>query len=648
MRKRRRIDDEQDQQILIDLSFETDVVPENDENDDIQIELSSAQKNEDGTNEELVLSAEENVQKKRNKFQWSIDSEWDDIDKALDYLEDQGFVNYDYSDLKCGLKFYYRCKLVPKRRKLWCSKRHTLYLPSNNSKILILRTEFDHDHEKLLENSIRPPSDEIEAFIKDLFECGTTKVSDIIRNLDYAREKKGLFKSENNPGKRQIEYMLKKFRKTQAPTMVKLGDMTKWCNQNNEKPSDDNEAFVIASEFSTFDENLGFRFAFSTLLLLNILSKCKTICIDATYKLNWLGFPLIVLGTVDRAKHFHPLIYACASHERTLDYEFIFSCVKNAIKTHINKDFEPETLIADGADAIHNAFCNIFESALLIVMCYAHVIRNCRKRPFTCKNNKHLILEDIRSMQLAPNRPTFDMMTKLFCKKWEHVESDFVAYFKKEWLGAHCNWFEGAADYTPSTNNGLESHNATIKKKITLRRRLPMSEFLVSMKAMTADISQSFSQNNRVMATEPDVAKQTFENAIIMVTNNFKAFKAKQKGNSNISIFSVPSSKCADENATEAYYKTLVKTTWDSFDEFIVHGFQQFYIVHFSSTGWKTESTCTCAAFFKQHICKHIVAIGIRLNIIEPPSTANPVRLAATKRKPGRPKGTAKALQIQQ
>lgn len=31
---------------------------------------------------------------------------------------------------------------------------------------------------------------------------------------------------------------------------------------------------------------------------------------------------------------------------------------------------------------------------------------------------------------------------------------------KNEWFGAHCNWFEGAALDTPSTNNSLEAFNA--------------------------------------------------------------------------------------------------------------------------------------------------------------------------------------------
>lgn len=130
-------------------------------------------------------------------------------------------------------------------------------------------------------------------------------------------------------------------------------------------------------------------------------------------------------------------------------------------------------------------------------------------------------------IQQAPNRPTFKMMTKLFCEKWESVEPDFITYFQKECLSAHCNWYEGAADYTPSTNNGLESHNATIKKRITLRRRLPMNEFLISMKQMTADVSKSFSDLKRELAIEPYIKKQIFENAMLMVKENFQSFKAK-------------------------------------------------------------------------------------------------------------------------
>lgn len=621
--------------VLFDFSFETP-----DENPEIEIVTIS------NPNEDVESVTEAPIPKKpRNRFKWQIHSEWDDLDAALDFLESEGFVIYDHSDLKCGFKFYFRCKLIPKERKVWCALRYTLFLPSNNMKIIILRNQHEHDHDKLLEGCVRPLSDELIGFIEELFECGTEGSADVLRHIDFKRTKYGLFDSEPNPKTYQIEYLLKKFRKSKVPQMIKLGDLAEWCENNQELPNDVNQAFVIDYEVSPIDEELSFRFTVSTPLLLKKLSTLKTICIDATYKLNYHGFPLMVLGTVDRTKRFHPLAYACCSNERTYDYSFIFRSVKSAIKKHFNEEFEPDTIIADGADPIRNAFYLEFESAQLDIMCYAHVIRNCRKWPFSSKNNKQLIMDDIYQMQLAPNRPTFNMMSKLFCEKWKDIEPDFVAYFKKEWLGPHCNWFEGAAIYTASTNNGQEGHNAVIKRKITLRRRLPMNEFLRCMAQMAKDVSTQFFKNERALATEPNLNKELFESAAIMVVQNFKSFKAKQPQNANFSIYSIPSSACVD--SSEKYYKTLVKASWDSFDAYIIHGFQQFYITKFSSDNWKTESTCTCASFFKQHICKHIVAIGVRLNIVNLPQSANPTRLAATRRKPGRPKRTTTALNLQ-
>lgn len=622
----------------MDLSFESN-------NDDItnddNIEVQIAQTISTGENATVNVVSE--GKKVRNTFNWRILSEYDKLDDALDFLERENFVCYDCSDLKSGQKFYFRCKKIPKERKVWCAQRYTLFLPSNNTKSQILTNQYQHDHEKLLEGCKVPPSDEMKEFITDLFKTGTTKIADVIRHTDYARSKHNLFTSEANPGKRQIEYMLKKFRDAEAPATINLGDMIEWLDKHREYPSDENCAFVIGSESSSLGEDLSFGFAFSTPLLLKLLMDCKTICIDATYKLNWLGFPLMVLGTVDRAKKFHPLVYACCSHERTLDYTFIFECVKESIKKHFSKQFEPEKLIADAADAIRNAFYDSYESAQLDIMCYAHVIRNCMKRPFASKANKPLILDDIRKMQLAPNKQTFKMMSNLFCKKWRVIECDFVTYFEREWLGPHCNWFEGAADYTPSTNNGQESHNATIKKKITLRRRLPMNQFLVTMRDMTSDISKEFAKKERYLATEPTIQRETYENATRLIVQNFKSFKAKNSCGS-VYTYSVPSSGCAVENATETYYKTLVRTIWKSFDEFIIHGYQQFYIVQYSQGNWKTQSTCTCAAFFKQHMCKHIIAIGIRHHALEIPASSNPTRLMPIRRKPGRPKNTTYAL----
>lgn len=270
-------------------------------------------------------------------------------------------------------------------------------------------------------------------------------------------------------------------------------------------------------------------------------------------------------------------------------------------------------------------------------MCYAHVIRNRRKRPFSSKNNKPLILDDIRKMQLAPSRKVFDDMTQMFKNKWYELENNFVDYFEKEWLGPHSNWFEGASHYTPSTNNALESHNATIKRKVTFRRKLPLNEFLNAMLAMTAGISIQFTENKRIVAM-----REYFMRAAEMNQRKFMAFKADTKAGGK-EVFVFPSENCSQENANSKYYRHIMKRDWNSFDEYINYGYQMFWMAHISRDNWKMQSSCTCPVFFKQYMCKHIVALAIQENLVSCPETADRM-LPAAKRGPVQSKNASKSL----
>lgn len=72
-----------------------------------------------------------------------------------------------------------------------------------------------------------------------------------------------------------------------------------------------------------------------------------------------------------------------------------------------------------------------------------------------------------------------------------------------------------------------------------------------------------------------------------------------------------------------------------------------FWVVHLSTVAWDQESTCTCPAFFKKHICKHIVALAMREKLLTYNDENNPTVIAAVRRKPGRVKYAAKALAFQ-
>lgn len=614
------------QQILPHFSFEED--------DALEISMSN-----DFAAEEIDIETVPNEKKKRNKFVWVTEATYDDLEEAIEHINEKGFVLHNDSSLKCGQKFHFRCKTVPKAKRPWCDKQYSLFLPSDSVQCIVQHTNLPHNCHELMKNVKKRLSDEMKEYIKTLFEKGTQQCQSVLNHISAEKEN-GKFPNDELPRKRQIEYLLGEFKNEKVKPLFKLGDLIDWCNSNSVFPNKDDSVFVLAHECSALGDKMKFRFVLSTPELLNKAIQLETLCIDATYKLNWHGFPLIVLGTVDRTKRFHPLAYACVTNETTSDYEFVFESFRNAVEQYYEVKFEPKILIADGADAIRNAFYNTFPSAELDVMCFAHVIRNIRKRPFANKLNKQLILDDIRKAQLAPNRNAFVMMTQLICKKWSESEPEVVEYFKKEWLGTHCNWFEGAANYTPSTNNALESHNAVIKRTVTLRRRLPLNQFLNCMCTLLADISRQFISGERSIELEPAVKKNLLQEAALLEQNRFKAFKAK----ASTPTYIVPSSTCPPELAKVSYYTALTAKSWESFDTFICHGYQLFWIVEISPTAWKTESRCTCPAFFKQNICKHIVALAMRENILKYNDSFNPTLISAVHKKSGRPKNAVKAL----
>jgi hypothetical protein len=96
--------------------------------------------------------------------------------------------------------------------------------------------------------------------------------------------------------------------------------------------------------------------------LLQIAKKSALIQADATYKLNYNNFPLLVTGTSDKARVFHPYGISLCTTEKAEDYFFLFDTLKNSLKALFNYDYAPAVLLSDTAEAIHNGFKSCFPS----------------------------------------------------------------------------------------------------------------------------------------------------------------------------------------------------------------------------------------------------------------------------------------------
>lgn len=142
---------------------------------------------------------------------------------------------------------------------------------------------------------------------------------------------------------------------------------------------------------------------------------------------------------------------------------------------------------------------------------------------------------------------------------------------------------------------------------------------------------------------EPHISRDILIRAAEMDCNGFTAFKAKTKTSGRL-VYVIPRSDCPEEKSNYEFYQMLSKKEWQSFDQYIKYGFQLFWLVQFDSVDWNIKSRCTCPVFFKENVCKHLIAIALKQRVIECPQIANPLLIAPRKQQ-GRPKNATKSLQ---
>lgn len=74
------------------------------------------------------------------------------------------------------------------------------------------------------------------------------------------------------------------------------------------------------------------------------------------------------------------------------------------------------------------------------------------------------IEKDLRTIHEITDKELFPLGISYFEKKWKTSYPDFIAYFKSQWVENMPGWYLGFVEGSPSTNNGAEGKNGTIKK----------------------------------------------------------------------------------------------------------------------------------------------------------------------------------------
>lgn len=539
-----------------------------------------------------------------------------------------------------GRRVEYRCTAA-KYRVDECPAAIYLLYHATTSSVSLYETQCEHANH--CTDPSRGLSTAMKLFIQEKYNDGITKPLAI---LNLIRQRKMV-----EPPKAQLVNYLKTIRQQKyGPPSISATDLRTRCQEMASIPNDADEPFVLAHHIdadSQLAEDQDLKIVFTTKRLLSIAEKSRTIQADATYKLLWQGYPVIIMGTSDIDNVFHPYVLAVTKGETVADFSFVFRALHQ-----YNLEWKPNILLADACTAITNAFVAIFGVPEVRIMCHFHMLQNVEKylKPLQTRTRLDLKL-DIRALQTCADEETFMKASDLFLAKWRKKNDvcikTFVDYFEGEWLRKNAAWYEGAARGCPSTNNGLEATNSWVKRNHTLRERLPVGQFVNSITDLVRQWSERrdpTSANCVQFAEVVTVPLKVWTSAYSWATEN-KDVLQRPHSTPGCTEYLLPSSTMKNKLTTKVlqqYEKKHLK--WKSFDEFKEYNYGIWNVVVNPSD--LAACSCTCPNFQKHSQCKHTVGMQIRLKLVQVPPAAKNFRLGC-KRKRGRPALAKQALLIQ-
>lgn len=538
-----------------------------------------------------------------------------------------------------GIKTVYRCNKAKRRGPQCIASIYTIHNSEpNDRKIYLFKKNRDHNHDQLGENKSSILSDEAKQRIIELHELKHhTKAIHFI----MSRDEKFISVTTNQIRGAIASYKLKKY----GSSRETMAGVEAFAQENMTVPDDEHKPYIIGFEKSADDDDdVWFRFAVSTKRLLKSAVVAKNFHVDSTYKIIIQNFPVSVIGCSDMNRRFHPLAIMVSTNEKWEDYSFLFKAVAHAIQIVWNVELQPNFLIADAAPAISKGFKHAFPNCndSNIIMCWYHVAYNFNKHALKNNANRDFIKTDLNQLHLAYNESLFVIGWRLFEKKWIVDEPEFVEKFQGVFIRKNRNWFNGAGKTTPKTNNALEQFNGKMKIHQTFYQRKGIHEFKFSLLDIVGDHSREYIQAKDGFQQEVSISKKLWNSGLNYSKLDIKHLLTPPNENGTTNIFVLGNE---DESVLSMeMLENFLEHNYDTFEEFSESAFH----IHGMEFGhdpskWKS-ATCTCPSFFQSFMCKHIIGIAHKLELIPPEPRVRDNTLIAPKQKRGRPRNTTKAL----
>ncbi|POM78172.1 LOW QUALITY PROTEIN: Hypothetical protein PHPALM_4328 [Phytophthora palmivora] len=181
--------------------------------------------------------------------------------------------------------------------------------------------------------------------------------------------------------------------------------------------------------------------------------------IDATFRLNQVNYPVLVIGISDRARRFHLIAMR------------VFTAVSgNTLRVYY--------VMGDADDGRFNGVQNIIgrDNEYVYLMCFFYVLKNVneRLRGMDAKTACG-IRKDIYDLHFTANLVNFVRKFRTVWEQWQGIQAtkEFAQYFKKCRLQENLSGGSSPSAYA-TTNNPAEQFNRLLKRDYTLRTKLKM------------------------------------------------------------------------------------------------------------------------------------------------------------------------------
>lgn len=299
-----------------------------------------------------------------------------------------------------GEKRFYRCNKV-KARGLQCATSIYLLFDCASAQVLLFRCDMPHNCDIIGNRAISKLTAEVQLLIEQM--CDEKKkplaIMDqiVLRKLPLPK----MYQINNH----LTSYKKKKF----GATTISITYLSELLKEFTKNPESVDSPYVVHDLSS---DNKYFRFFMTSTALIEKARGAHSLQADATYKLMWQGFPVLIVGTTDLDRKFHLIGVAVCVCENKKILNLYSIRLRSALESFFSVTLLPLQLFA------MQRMPSVTRSRLSLgLKVPAHMLRKVKQKLKTLIKEKEIIdmvIKDIVSMQVISSPHNFEIARSLF------------------------------------------------------------------------------------------------------------------------------------------------------------------------------------------------------------------------------------------